>query len=80
MVWRYRYRRDYLGDDDLVARCNALGEQGWSLVGAPRWMPGDPAEDTAGVWECFFKRVITSREQVARMFALHPQPSEEVSP
>jgi hypothetical protein len=74
VMWRYRYRREYLGDDDLVDRCNALGEDGWSLVGAPAWVPGDPALETAGCWRCFFKRTVSNREQIAEVFALHPRP------
>jgi hypothetical protein len=74
--WRYRYRREYLGDDDLVARCNELGDQGWALLGSPHWVPGDQDEHTAGVWRCFFRRVISNREQIREVFALH-RPQED---
>lgn len=73
MMWRYRYRRDYVGDRELVEFCNGLGEQGWSLVGAPEWLPGDQRERAAGVWRLFFKRTVTTREQVREIFALSPQ-------
>ena len=69
-MWRYRYRRDYLRDDELVDRCNALGEEGWSLIGPPAWVPGDPKEHAAGLWRCFFKRTISNREQLAHAFSL----------
>jgi hypothetical protein len=76
MVWRYRYRREYLGDEELVERCNALGDAGWNLVGAPEWEPGDAASETGGVWCCFFKRVVSNREQAMARFDLHPHPRE----
>ena len=70
---KYRYRRDYFADDDLIDRLNDLGEQGWSLLGQPRWVPGDGTQYTAGVWRCFLKRTVSNREQVQQVFALSPQ-------
>jgi hypothetical protein len=78
MTFRYRYRRDFLPDDELVDRCNALGAEGWSIVGPPRWVPGDPEDRTNGVWVCFFKRTISNREQLAEVFSLTPR--QETSP
>lgn len=46
-MWKYRYRREYLPDDALLDGCNALGEAGWSMIGPPRRVAGDPAEATA---------------------------------
>jgi hypothetical protein len=83
-MWRYRYRREYVGDDDLVARCNALGDGGWSLVGPPSWVPPEVdvhgVQRSVGVWRCFFKQVISNREQAMARFELHPQPREGVTP
>jgi hypothetical protein len=70
--WKYRYHLEFIPDDDLLERCNALGEAGWSMVGAPVWSPGDLERECLGVWRCFFKRVITTREQARALFALPP--------
>lgn len=67
MTWKYRYRRDCFPDDVLIERCNALGEEGWSMIGQPRWIAGD------GVWSCFFKRTVSNREQLRAIFAMSPQ-------
>ena len=89
MTFRFRYRREWLPDDELLARCNALGEEGWSLLGAPVWVPPQTpvhseARDTGclgsvGVWRCFFsrayanKRTVSTREQVREVFSLSPE-------
>ena len=75
-MWKYRYRREYLSDDALVEQCNALGEEGWSIVGPPRWVPGDVVTQTAGLWRCFFKRTVSEREQLAAAFSLSPVEAE----
>ncbi len=62
-MWRFRYRRELIPDACWEERCNALGAEGWGLLGAPRWREGE--------WLCFFKRTISNREQVAELFALH---------
>jgi hypothetical protein len=73
VTWKYRYRRDYLGDAELVECCNALGEQGWSLIGPPVWVVGrDDGQQAGGVWRCFFKRTVSNREQLAEVFRLNP--------
>jgi hypothetical protein len=77
MPWKYCYRRDFIPDDELIERCNALGQEGWSIVGPPRWSPGDPEDRTNGVWVCFFKRTVSNREQLKQVFSLSP---EEVAP
>ena len=77
-MWRYRYRRELLGDDELIDRCNLLGEVGWSIVGPPVWVPGDRGRETLGLWRCFFKRTVSDREQVAAAFALH-RPTEDAA-
>jgi hypothetical protein len=69
-MWKYRYRREYLGDAELVEGCNALGEQGWSLVGPPAWVPGHDDQQPGGVWRCFFKRTVSNREQLREVFSL----------
>ena len=70
-MWRYRYLREFIPDDELIGRCNALGDEGWSMVGAPRWVP--PEEDWAtGLWACFFKRTVSNREQIRALFELSP--------
>lgn len=74
-MWKYRYRREYLPDDVLVEQCNALGEEGWSIVGPPVWVPGDAERETAGLWRCFFKRTVSEREQLAAAFRLSPERS-----
>lgn len=66
-MWKYRYRREYLPDAELVEACNALGEEGWSLVGSPWW------ESERGAWGCFFKRTVTTREQIREVFSLSPR-------
>jgi hypothetical protein len=77
-MWKYRYRREYLPDDALVEQCNALGEEGWSIVGPPRWVPPETdvhgrVRDSVGVWACFFKRTVSEREQLAAVFRLSPE-------
>ena len=69
----------------MLVRCNALGEEGWSLLGAPVWVPPEmpvhaDERDTGclqsvGVWRCFFKRTVSTREQVREVFSLSPQES-----
>jgi hypothetical protein len=82
-MWRYSYRREFFPDDALVAGCNALGDAGWSLIGPPRWVPPEyDAHGTfrsAGIWSCFFKRTVSTREQLKRVFAL-PLEREEATP
>jgi len=70
-MWKYRYRREVIADALWESRCNALGDEGWILLGPPLLREGR--------WLCFFRRTITNKEQVRRLFALHPQP-EEVAP
>lgn len=68
-MWKYRYRREVVADAEWESRCNALGEEGWSMIGAPRWQPrmvGDDGPVAAG-WLCFFKRTVSNREQALRM-------------
>ena len=83
-MWRYKYRREFFPDDGLVEGCNALGDEGWSLIGPPRWVPPEPGVDlipddpefrqlSLGVWACFFKRTVSNREQIRQVFALSPQ-------
>ena len=78
MSWVYRYRRELLGDDELIERCNALGDAGWNMVGPPVWVPGDLERETLGLWRCFFKRTVSDREQVAAAFSLH-RPAEDAA-
>lgn len=75
-MWKYRYRREVIPDAEWEARCNALGEEGWSLVGAPRWWDDKRRAEDPG-WLCFFKRTVSNREQLQRVFALSPQPERE---
>ena len=78
MPWRYRYLREYLPDEGLMGSLNALGEDGWSLLGPPVWVPpgplpgGAPDPECLGVWRCFFKRTVSSREHLREVFALSP--------
>jgi hypothetical protein len=80
VTWKYRYRRDYFPDAELVEDCNALGEEGWSIVGPPRWVPPEVSRSSApgsvGVWACFFKRTVSAREQLAEVFRLSPAEAE----
>jgi hypothetical protein len=76
-MWRYRYRRDFIPDDELLERCNALGQEGWSIVGPPRWVPPEQPYESVGLWSCFFKRTVSNREQLKQVFSLTP---EEVAP
>jgi hypothetical protein len=78
-MWKYRYRREHLGDAELVDQCNWLGEQGWSLVGPPVWVPGDDAQEAAGVWRCFFKRTVTDREQAYEVLHRATTPEEKAA-
>ena len=75
-MWKYRYRREFFPDDALVDGCNALGDEGWSLVGPPRWVPpfvDECGRESLGIWSCFFKRTVSSREQLRQVFSLSPQ-------
>jgi hypothetical protein len=72
-MWKYNYRRDFIPDDELIERCNALGQEGWSIVGPPVWVPGDPEDFRAGIWRCFFKRTVSNREQLKQVFSLTPE-------
>ena len=76
MSFKYRYRREYYDDSYLVDGCNALGEQGWSLVGPPVWVPGDDRERAVGTWRCFFRRTVSRRELVREVFSLKPQEAQ----
>lgn len=78
MPWKYRYLREYLPDAELMGSLNALGEDGWSLLGPPVWVPPETnahgkVRDSVGVWRCFFKRTVSSREQLREVFALPAQ-------
>jgi hypothetical protein len=70
-MWKYRYRREHLADDLLVDACNDLGEEGWSLVGAPRW------DRDRQRWACFFKRTISNREQAYERMHRPTTPEEQ---
>jgi hypothetical protein len=65
-MWKYRYRREVIPDASWEERCTELGEDGWSLIGAPLYEPTD-------AWLCFFKRTVSNREQLKAVFALSPE-------
>jgi hypothetical protein len=71
--WKYRYHLEFIPDDDLLERCNALGDAGWSMVGPPLWSPPDLERECLGVWRCFFKQTISHREQALEVFQLGPR-------
>ena len=79
MTWKYRYRREVISDESWEARCNALGEAGWSLIGAPRWQSRTVEVDgpVAVGWLCFFKRTLSDREQLHALMRAEATPEQK---